>query len=114
MELKTVQEKWVSNWRGHGTLKSIVGHHGWLARKTFKILDALEWLNRQHFDHGDRQSFNCFSFETVCFFPLFPFFRFARQKVERGAWTPPPRPCPLPHRPRCHSLTLPSPTLETG
>ena len=54
MELKTVQEKWVSNWRGHGTLKSIVGHHGWLARKTFKILDALEWLNRQHFDHGDR------------------------------------------------------------
>ena len=48
-----MQAKWVSNWRGHGTLKSIVGHHGWLARKTFKILDALEWLNRQHFDHGD-------------------------------------------------------------
>ena len=32
--------------KGHGTLKSSVGHHGWLTRKNFRILDALEWLKQ--------------------------------------------------------------------
>ena len=27
--------KWISKWRGHGTLKSIVGHHGWPTREFF-------------------------------------------------------------------------------
>ena len=31
---------------GHGTLKSIVGHHGWSTKKKFRILDALEWLKQ--------------------------------------------------------------------
>ena len=25
--------KWISKWRGQGTLESISGHHGWLTRK---------------------------------------------------------------------------------
>ena len=25
--------KWISKWRRHGILKSIVGHHGWPTRK---------------------------------------------------------------------------------
>ena len=29
--------KWISKWRGHGTLKSIVGHHGWPTRKIFEF-----------------------------------------------------------------------------
>ena len=25
--------KWISEWSGHGTLKSIVGHYGWSTKK---------------------------------------------------------------------------------
>ena len=42
MALMTGTAKWISKWRGYGTEKSIVGHHGWLTRK---ILVALEKLN---------------------------------------------------------------------
>ena len=29
--------KQISKWRGHGTLKSMVGHHSWPQRKSFKF-----------------------------------------------------------------------------
>ena len=29
--------KCISKWRGHGTLKTIVGHHGWPTRKFFEF-----------------------------------------------------------------------------
>ena len=29
--------KWVSKWGGHGTLKNIIGHQGWPARKFFEF-----------------------------------------------------------------------------
>ena len=29
--------KWISKWRGHGTLTSIFGHHGWPTRKVFEF-----------------------------------------------------------------------------
>ena len=29
--------KWISKWRGHETLKSIVGHHDWPTRKFFEF-----------------------------------------------------------------------------
>ena len=29
--------KCISKWRGHGTLKTIVGHHGWPTRKIFEF-----------------------------------------------------------------------------
>ena len=29
--------KWISKCRGQGTLKSIVGHHGWTTRKIFEF-----------------------------------------------------------------------------
>ena len=40
--------KWVSKWRGHGTLESIVGHHGWPTKIFFEILDALDALACPH------------------------------------------------------------------
>ena len=40
--------KWVSKWRGHGTLESIVGHHGWPTKIFFEILDALDALAYPH------------------------------------------------------------------
>ena len=33
MALMTGPAKWISKRRGHGTQKSIVGHHGWQTRK---------------------------------------------------------------------------------
>ena len=29
--------KWILKWRSHGTLQSIVGHHGWQTRKNFEF-----------------------------------------------------------------------------
>ena len=29
--------KWISKWGSHGTLKNIVGHHGWPTRKIFEV-----------------------------------------------------------------------------
>ena len=29
--------KWISKWRGHGTLTSIVGYHGWPNRKMLEF-----------------------------------------------------------------------------
>ena len=29
--------KWISKWRGHGTLKRDVGDHGWPTRKIFEF-----------------------------------------------------------------------------
>ena len=34
---------WISNWRDHGTLTSIVSHHGFHTSKNFSIL---EWLKK--------------------------------------------------------------------
>ena len=31
----SVPAKWISRWRGHVTLKSIVGDHGWPPRQIF-------------------------------------------------------------------------------
>ena len=33
----TGSAKWISKWRGHGTLKSIAGHHGWPTRENFEF-----------------------------------------------------------------------------
>ena len=35
--LDTGPEEWISKWRGHGTLTSIVGRHGWPTRKIFQF-----------------------------------------------------------------------------
>ena len=37
VSLNTGPSKWISKWRVHGTLKSIVGHHGWPTRKMFEF-----------------------------------------------------------------------------
>ena len=80
--------KWISKWRGHGTLKSIVGHLV-ANKKYFRILDALEWL-KQYFDLGDSLLIVS-ALKPFLFLPLSPFCLFAMQKGG-GAMPPPPGP----------------------
>ena len=75
--------KWISKWRGHGTLKSIVGQPWWL--------DVLEWFKQYNFDLSD--SLLMVSALKVFLFALFPFFLFATQKS--GWWACPPAPPPV-------------------
>ena len=74
--------KWIWKWRGHGTLTSIVGRHGWPTRnflnsrrsRMAKTVTLWPWW----------QPFNSFCFESLSFFPLFPFFSFCYAKKWRG------------------------------
>ena len=34
---ETVLPKWISEWSGQRTVKTIVGHHGWPTRKMFEF-----------------------------------------------------------------------------
>ena len=73
--------KWISKWRGHRSLKSIVGQHGWLTRKK---------LNSRRFRMAKTvvfrlwwQSVNSFCFDSF-FLLYFPFLFLLRKKVEGG------------------------------
>ena len=37
VSLNTGPSKWISKWKGHGTLKNIASHHGWPTRKIFEF-----------------------------------------------------------------------------
>ena len=51
---KTGPSKWISKWRGHRTLKGLLGHHGWPNSRIAKTVTFWPWW----------QPFNSFSFET--------------------------------------------------
>ena len=102
--------KWISKWRGHGTLKSIFGNQEWPHQgqnvTVLAILKCLQFknfscranmvcrkekvLNWRRFRMAKTvtfwpwwQPYNSFCFENVSFFPLnsFRFFLLATQKV---------------------------------
>ena len=76
--------KWISKWRGHWTLKSIV----------MMVGRQEQFLNSRHSRIAKTATFwpwwkpfNSFFFETLSFFPLFPFFLSCYAKKQRG-YTP--------------------------
>ena len=81
--------KWISKWRGHGTLKRNVGRQeNFLnSRRSRMARTVIFW--------PWWQPFNSFCFETLSFFPFFPYFIFATKKkcvCVWGGWHVPPAP----------------------
>ena len=69
--------KWISNWRGHGTLKRNVNYHDWSTRMA-KIVVFWPWW----------QPFDSFALK-VSLFLLFYLIFFATKKKRGWPWPPP-------------------------
>ena len=71
--------KWISKWRGHGTLKRNVGHHGWLTRKFF-LNSRLSSMAKAVIFWPWWQPFNSFCWNFFFFSFFFSIFFLLRKK----------------------------------